>query len=152
MKTSELSDIDLDWAVAVSLGLGPVLRHDHLRATALANNYKGDLDWHLQGPNDPITVAASGASRLLRDYHRDWSLSGPIVEREVIATTYSELQKCWIANPVFAVLEQFKGPTLLIAAMRCFVSITLGDEVEIPEMPEDLYAPTHPRNAKKLAS
>jgi hypothetical protein len=51
----------------------------------------------------------------------DWSEGGPIIEREGIN------------------LFQRKGPTPLIAAMRCYVASKMGDYVEIPE---ELNAPT----------
>lgn len=44
------------------------------------------------------------------DYTTDWAQGGPIIDADCMS-----------------------GPTPLIAAMRCFVSSKLGDEVEIPE-------------------
>ena len=59
----------------------------------------------------------------------DWAQGGPIIERERIELR-GDGDGGWIAhdnlNP-----EQ-KGPTPLIAAMRCYVASKLGEEVEIP--------------------
>ena len=63
----------------------------------------------------------------------DWSIGGPIIEREKInigistidewmAFIYDGLEMTWIAH----------GQTPLIAAMRCYVASKLGDTVEIP--------------------
>ena len=63
-------------------------------------------------------------------FSTDWSQGGPIIEREKIATNpYNDTE--WFAckgdEP-----EQV-GPTLLVAAMRCYVASKLGDEVEVPK-------------------
>lgn len=64
----------------------------------------------------------------------DWSVGGPIIERERIAL------RCWLECGWEADKWNFKfaegsicGPTPLIAAMRCFVASKLGDAVEVPE-------------------
>ena len=74
------------------------------------------------------------------EYSTDWSLSGPIIEREridVLGMVKGEagpwtacLRKKDEAPPWRHITE---GPTPLIAAMRCYVQSRLGDEVEIPE-------------------
>lgn len=64
----------------------------------------------------------------LMAYSTDWAQGGPIIERERIAT--------WGDNPYWeAEIGQVwaKGPTPLIAAMRCYVASKLGDEVEVPD-------------------
>lgn len=59
-----------------------------------------------------------------------WTQGGPIIERERIETRYDG-RKAWCAwHRDYGAIH---GPTLLIAAMRCFVASVLGDEVEIPE-------------------
>ena len=69
----------------------------------------------------------------------NWAQGGPIIEREVISLVF--LGDHWVAstpNPEAKLgdgrdpLEAY-GPTPLIAAMRCYVSSKLGDEVELPE-------------------
>ena len=69
-------------------------------------------------------------------YSTDWSVGGPILERELIET--SPAGSVWRATPDRANYPNndapwFFGPTPLIAAMRCFVASKLGDEVDVPE-------------------
>jgi hypothetical protein len=69
----------------------------------------------------------------------DWAQAGPIIERERIGPLWlgDGADRDWIAaaksrclgvNPEFAY-----GPTLLTAAMRCYVASKLGNEVEVPD-------------------
>lgn len=123
------------------------MRHDHMRAkAAAANNYKGDLAWHLEvTPNEPITVDETGVTHVLRPYSEQWSQGGPIIEREGIeinVRNWSPSPGCrlpgkyeWSARLCFVRQTECKqfGPTPLIAAMRCYVASKLGDEVDIPE-------------------
>ena len=105
IKTSELTGAALDWAVAKCLGT------EHL----FAGHEVGRLH-----------------------YSTDWSQGGPIMEREGIAI---DCIRCdgevdgWIAAlPMFCDAKyEESSPTPLIAAMRCYVSSRLGDEVEIPD-------------------
>lgn len=62
----------------------------------------------------------------------NWAQGGPIIEREVINTGSGLDAPTWYANKGLCVYHQF-GKTPLVAAMRCYVSSKLGDEVEIPE-------------------
>ena len=62
----------------------------------------------------------------------DWAQGGPIIERERIAI--------WGDNPYWEAefsdsyeLTWAKGPTPLVAAMRCYVASKLGDGIELPE-------------------
>lgn len=131
IKTADLIGLALDWAVSVADGLRPVMRHDYMRTKAAANNYKGDLAWHLEvTPNEPITVDEAGVTHVLRAYSEQWSKGGPIIEREKIAVDWDH--DCWNAStdehPAY-----YSAATPLIAAMRCFVASRLGDEVDIPE-------------------
>lgn len=59
----------------------------------------------------------------------DWSQGGPIIDP--VITKVEDYGDCWGAEGPDAP-EQF-GPTILIAAMRCYVASKLGDEIEIPE-------------------
>jgi hypothetical protein len=68
-----------------------------------------------------------------------WGDGGPIIERENI-----EIKK---GNPLYFpqgnekddyyedlwIAGKMHGPTPLIAAMRCYVAMKLGDEVEVPD-------------------
>ena len=68
------------------------------------------------------------------NYSTDWAQAGPIIEREEIDLKFVE-EGVWQASNVFddIAFHHFKGPTPLIAAMRCYVASKLGDEIEIPE-------------------
>jgi hypothetical protein len=57
-------------------------------------------------------------------YSTDWALAGPI-------DLYWEAECGW---------AWAKGPTPLIAAMRCYVTLKLGDEVEVPEELKEVMA------------
>ena len=117
MKTSELTGVALDWAVAKceGIGLGP--------KGSVVYYHKGDpAMWH------PST---------------NWAQGGPIIEREMIRLT----PKCtlnplhrWVAayrsfddDDDFYVLHRKRGKTPLHAAMRCYVASKMGDTVEVPE-------------------
>lgn len=68
----------------------------------------------------------------------DWNEGGPIIERERICADWlgSEWSaKSWarLDGKVLHQTGYAYGPTPLIAAMRCFVTSKLGDEVDVPE-------------------
>ena len=88
---------------------------------------KLQLDWlvaRIEGDELP----KSGGKGL--EYSTDWACGGPIIEREGISIY--RMTSDWSAayNPSGATQD---GPTPLIAAMRCYVSNRLGNEVEVPE-------------------
>jgi hypothetical protein len=112
IKTNELTRRALDWAVCASLPDASGLMRQII--------------------DRPITYVAK--------YSTDWSQGGPIIEQEridVLGMVKGEsgpwtacLRKKDEAPPWRHIAE---GPTPLIAAMRCYVTSTLGPEVEIPE-------------------
>lgn len=74
----------------------------------------------------------------------DWSQGGPIIERERLWVGYSavgqSLKLLVMADDVVQCHKRASspncsttGPTILIAAMRCYVLSKLGDTIEIPE-------------------
>lgn len=82
------------------------------------------------------------------DPHDHWSDGGPIIERGGInLSKYNKLDESepdkWCAHKVVPrpnmegttnrCVVAPDGPTPLIAAMRCWVAINLGEAVEIPE-------------------
>jgi 3,4-dihydroxy-2-butanone 4-phosphate synthase len=111
MKTSELTEAALDWAVAKCEGI-------------VCTTWRGVV---VDQFNNPMM------------YSYDWSQAGPIIEREGIALrAHDHNVQQWSAEPsintVQTQLSAFRtGPTPLIAAMRCYVASQLGDEVEIPK-------------------
>lgn len=62
-------------------------------------------------------------------FSTDWAHGGPIIERERIELR-GDGDKGWIADDNLNPSQ--RGPTPLIAAMRCYVASVLGDEIEIP--------------------
>ena len=110
MKTSELTGAALDWAVAKCEG-------------AVSDDID---DFCLSTPGEFA-------------YSTDWSQGGPIIEREEVDIDYAPTERQWYAH-VFTIhddeiLQHFmtKGPTPLIASMRCYVASKLGDNIDIPE-------------------
>lgn len=68
-------------------------------------------------------------------YSSDWAQGGPIIEKEGIAISFYPEQLClYSANwGAWVGAHSFHAPTPLVAAMRCYVTSKLGDEVEIPD-------------------
>ena len=66
----------------------------------------------------------------------NWADGGPIIERERIS-----IEDCqdgaglyWEATRIEPpAVSEARGPTPLVAAMRCYVISKLGDEVEVPD-------------------
>lgn len=146
IKTSTLTDAALDWAVAKANGESwwtprNATWDNNLGYTELILDSDGTLKrFQFDG-------SASRAGHWLPYYEfkpsTDWSQGGPIIEREVgnlwrwnrvdhtepvvwCAVVYKQM-------PDRLEAHQYEGPTPLIAAMRCVVASTLGDEVDIPE-------------------
>lgn len=119
IKTSELSGVALDWAVAKCLGLTPTIPPFAERPWLLM------VDRHGQEHRCP-------------SWTTDWSQGGPIIDRLVNKGMQikpgpagsSEVNVVvslpWPNRFVF-------GSTVLEASMRYFVMSELGDEVEVPE-------------------
>lgn len=67
------------------------------------------------------------------DYSTNWQQGGPIIEREKIdLASPSPIDPSWCAMQ-WRFSHGMKGPTPLIAAMRCYVASKMGNEIEIPE-------------------
>lgn len=123
MKTSELTGAALDWAVAKAQGRTDVtIRRGMCGITGwTGGDYNGHNTWTGWYPST------------------DWSQGGPIIEREHIGVCYYHEADGWEV-PNWAAWRtdiddrvQIMGETALIAAMRCFCSAKLGDEIDIPE-------------------
>jgi len=110
VRTSELIDAALDWAVGITNG--------GLYQSASAR----DAFWIW--PGEPVKYSKASPA-----YSTDWAQGGPIIEREGITL------RCGL-HGWDAELEEFDavshGPTPLIAAMRCYCCSKLGDEIDIP--------------------
>lgn len=109
VKVQDASGIVLDWLVAKCKGV-------NLEAFALfyEPTELGDFDGH-------------GFPEF--HYSTVWSQGGPIIER--IATKVEDYGDEIGVEGVNA--PEMFGPTILVAAMRCYVASQMGEEVEIPE-------------------
>jgi hypothetical protein len=116
MKTSELKDLALDWAVTA------IENPDALKY--------GVEDWRSRRRHDVK------AGEFLFRWSSSWAQGGPIIEREVISLIHPKYD-CWTAHVYDKHIDDesytLDGPTPLIAAMRCYVASKLGDEVDVPE-------------------
>ena len=110
IKTKDLTGAALDWAVAKCENSDTSIEH----FIAMHSHYAYDHGTF--------------------DYSTNWAQGGPIIERERISI------RQWTNVPlVHAYMPQDNAPWLsdgtspLIAAMRCYCSFKLGDEVDVPE-------------------
>jgi hypothetical protein len=126
IKVSAAEPEQLDWLVAKCEGYSPVYTAPDKQAGPL------------------FLQKAAGITHLSElKFSTDWNQGGPIIDRERIATLCPVSGDFWDArdtkmftmNPVY-----WRGPTPLIAAMRCYVVSKLGEEVEVPdELSSKLY-------------
>lgn len=111
IKTGRLEGVALDWAVAKALGLTPMVRR---------NPYGY---WVL--PNIPGS------------YSTEWVHGGPIIDQmardggRMLLAASAEANQATFVQGAFVCTAY--GPTALVAAMRCFVTARLGEEVEVPD-------------------
>jgi len=85
---------------------------------------------------------AAGKPLNVLPYSTDWSCGGPIIEREQITLDLTDVLFDHVTDTaVHLDTPEWwasrgdatgRGPTSLIAAMRCYVASRLGDTVEIP--------------------
>jgi hypothetical protein len=114
MKVADLEGVALDWAVAKAMGLTPTLHLNPFGYWVLPN---------IDG-----------------SYSTEWALGGPIIEREGMlvgpSAGHRPVGVQWTAlrmGVLEAETHRHKGPTPLIAAMRCYVASKMGDTIEVPE-------------------
>lgn len=103
------------------------------------------LDWAVTQAHFIQSTARSLIRSEVKPYSTDWSQGGPLIEREKIEwqwiPTPNKAHQYGARKPSLGGLNRtfcINGPTLLVAAMRCFVASKLGDEVDVPdELMED---------------
>lgn len=113
IKTSQLTGVALDWAVAKCEGI--VIS------------------------DKPLAAQVSQYGAVLSRYgsiyspSTNWEQGGPIIERERLVIGYINDLPCasFFEGAVHGGIEFGSSP--LIAAMRCFCCTKLGDEIEIPD-------------------
>ena len=110
MKTSKLSGVALDWAVAKS-------------ELVSGHNYTLAIDIDM----GKYRVNFGG---MYPEWSTDWKEGGEIIEDNGISIWRFD-DVTWKAQ-IDANSEAFEGPTPLIAAMRCYVASKLGDDIEVP--------------------
>ena len=71
------------------------------------------------------------------EFSTDWADGGPIMEQERLAPEPLLDSNCvlikWRCRNWKGDGSDFYGPTMLIAAMRCFAASQSGEEVEVPD-------------------
>jgi hypothetical protein len=85
------------------------------------------LDWAVAkaiGEYKPLPVP---------NYSTDWAQGGPIIDREHISIAYMYRGEWEAWDDKTMPPPRYRGPTPLIAAMRCYVASKLGDTVQIPQ-------------------
>lgn len=120
MKTSDLTGAALDWAVAKCEGY--TITSDGIST--------------LIKKADRLLILGTGSSPLNYSPSTNWAQGGRIIAQDIIDIFHMEREP-----PVFEAEIQTgprkrakgRGPTHLIAAMRCFVASKIGDEIELPE-------------------
>ena len=122
VKTSELIGAPLDWAVLEVL-------KPHLSGPASA-------DIGTFGPlfGRGYKYPCWGGRKYSPS--TSWEYGGPIIEHEGIQLT-KEDRAVWNATMWWDDTDGagevvMRGPTLLVAAMRCYVAVRLGSEIDIP--------------------
>ena len=120
VSVNELTGTALDWAVAQCEGV-----RVRLLEFGLCYGVHGDINYQDQW------VGYCPSS--------DWSIGGPIIEREIAAIDHGYGLRCnqWLSvkrNAYYGMPKHYAdGPTLLIACMRCYVGSKLGHTIDIPE-------------------
>lgn len=146
IKVSEATGVVLDYLVARAEGLDVVI--DPVEDQV--SRFKATLA--LDGviyPDDVIETVVSNMKPILRikgsyginletvpKYSTDWAQGGPVIQTERI-DILNRLHKPWLCEAEVLVAPatrvKGRGPTPLIAAMRCYVISKLGEEVEVPD-------------------
>jgi hypothetical protein len=137
IKTSELSGVALDWAVAHALNLAPCTVHG--KGTVKGYGFVSPDDPYvgflLRNHYDAAFDECEGfpwkRNQQIWEPSSNWSQGGPIIDLRCICLDYWDEDNPWKAdssgdNPQF-------GSTPLEAAMRCYVASVLGDVVDVPE-------------------
>lgn len=118
MKTSKLTGAALDWAVAECESALVFVQGRGSQRRLVSRIYDPEESFYFYSPST------------------DWAIGGPIIERERIQTWKDDCSNDWLASAFQDSSEDefhVSGPTLLIAAMRCFVASKFGEKVAIPK-------------------
>lgn len=136
IKVSEATPLQLNWAVASTLGEKLVFFDAYFTRSGLASGTSQTrIDSMLAF--QPLRgqwcyLNSIGGCVAIPNYCEGWNAGGPIIEREKITLDPFDDSPNWCAT-IPGYMYRVYGPTPLIAAMRCYVASKLGDVVEIPE-------------------
>ena len=117
IKTSELTGVALDWAVAKCEG---------------AVDFISDgitIGFELNGKTKVLADGWSPSMVYLPS--TDWAQGGVIIEREGISVYFENGD--WYAKLQSKPVITYYDYSPLVAAMRCYVASKLGEEVEVPD-------------------
>lgn len=118
VKTENLIDLSLDWAVAECLGATRIQLYEYNGRRMI----RVSLPEGIHAPWEPS---------------RYWGQGGPIIDRMMQGKFFLLENDDSCCHVAYSETEHDNahgyGPTPLIAAMRCFVANKFGDEVEVPE-------------------
>jgi hypothetical protein len=126
MKTAELTGAALNWAVAQCEGLNPLLASSFEDGHADA---WGCPFVYLHEPMKNKQPFAAPPFYMGFNPSTNWLEGGAIIEREKIALHFNG-DSPWVGECGWARRD---GATPLEAAMRSYVAVKLGDDIEIPE-------------------
>ena len=116
IKTADLIDDALEWAVAKSEGYDVYIPAFSVKPWLQIRTPTGNI--------------------LCPKWSKDWKQCGDIIEREEIDVFMEQRDlKVWAAE-IYKTPRGYirsRGSTPMIAVMRCFVASKLGNEVEIPD-------------------
>lgn len=133
VKTSELEGAALDWAVAVCNGIP--------KEEIYFQKWSGSLFRRNRDEEGNLNGTITTGPDLL--FSRKWEAAGSIIDREGINVVRcndlyfpkgNEKGQHW--EPEYKAFNKTVtcyGQTYLIAAMRCYVTSKLGNELEIPD-------------------
>lgn len=121
IQTKNLTGAALDYAVAKCAG-ATKLWHDTVAT------------WWVELNGEPLALSSGWSARQSWSPSTVWGQGGPIIEKERISVIRDadETEESWLGVSYTSEHNEF-GPTPLVAAMRCFVSSRLGEEVDIPD-------------------
>lgn len=124
VKTVDLIDAPLDWAVGTALNLPVEVCQIFQYGRPNGEHY--------------ISIGETDKDGAEVDFEpsEEWSQGGDLIECEHLEVSPTFSNTAWVAGyPNNPTSKQYwsNGPTPLIAAMRALVASKLGDEVDIPD-------------------
>lgn len=134
VKTSELTNLALDWAVAKALGCEVVMFRDHFRKIAAGAWDEERLAKRLETMSNFVCyIDTVGNAQPIPTYHKDGAQAVLTLHREKLLVR-PEPDDEWSSWKHGAREPHYsRGSTPIIAIWRCFVAYKLGDEVDVPE-------------------